>query len=208
MQLYKTLYGLDLAPKGWYLECTGYLVEVGWVQQSHEPGLFHKTVKCSSTGKDITLTLSLYVDDIIITGRSRKAIVEEVALIRAKWAITVADPSKLRLDGDPKTTARYDILGAEVEFDPIRRYLKIHCKKYIEKLLKKFNKDSPALKIAPTPSDPGVPDISVGKDCDDYPIRELVGGLGHLVQVCRPDIAYAVSRLARYVTKCTRGVVN
>jgi hypothetical protein len=195
VQLYKTLYGLDIAPKGWYLECSGYLKSIGWEQQAYEPGLFHKVKKCESTGEDITLTLSLYVDDMIITSLYKKFLDEEVKKIKDKWKITTADIDKYRRADDLPTTNRYDVLGAEVEYDPIRRYLKIHCSKYIGKLLEKFKKSSPDLRTANSPCDQGVPDLAVGKERDDFPIRELVGGLGHLVQVCRPDIAYSVSRL-------------
>ena len=137
----------------------------------------------------------MYVDDIIITCLYQKFLDEEIKKISDKWKITTANTAKLRRDDGLPTTFRYDVLGAEVEYDPVRRYLKIHCSKYIGKLLDKFKKDSPNLRTANSPCDPGVPDLAVGKERDDFPIRELVGGLGHLVQVCRPDIAYSVSRL-------------
>jgi hypothetical protein len=127
---------------------------------------------------------------MIITCKIRSLIDKEIEIIKEKWTTTTANTDKLRLKGDPPTTYRYDILGAQVEFDPVRRYLKIHCSKYIGKILEKFRKNGPDFRTANSPCDPGFPDISVGKDCDDFPIRELVGALGHLVQVCRPDIAF------------------
>jgi hypothetical protein len=188
VQLYKSLYGLDIAPKKWYIEIANYLTnEAGWTQQKFEPGLFHKTVK-GTDGRDMTLTLSLYVDDFIITGMCKKVLQAEFDLINSKY--TSKPVSKDPKEGDPPSLQRLDVLGADVEYDPVRRYLKISCETYIGKILEKFKKDCPDFRVALTPCDPQVADITVGNPRDDYPIRELVGALGHLVQVCRPDCAF------------------
>ncbi|GKF00314.1 gag-pol polyprotein, partial [Tanacetum coccineum] len=61
-KLRKALYGLKQAPRAWYEKFAIIVTSLGFVSSHHDSALF---VKHSSAGR---ILLSLYVDDMIITG--------------------------------------------------------------------------------------------------------------------------------------------
>jgi len=61
-KLKKTLYGLKQAPRAWFEKFSIVISSFGFVSSSHDSALF---IKCTDAGRII---LSLYVDDMIITG--------------------------------------------------------------------------------------------------------------------------------------------
>jgi hypothetical protein len=61
-KLKKALYGLKQAPRAWFEKFSIVISSLGFVSSSHDSALF---IKCTDVGRII---LSLYVDDMIITG--------------------------------------------------------------------------------------------------------------------------------------------
>jgi len=61
-KLKKTLYGLKQASRAWFEKFSIVISSLGFVYSSHDSALF---IKCTDAGRII---LSLYVDDMIITG--------------------------------------------------------------------------------------------------------------------------------------------
>ena len=61
-KLKKVLHGLQQAPRAWFEKFSVLISSLGFVLNSHDFALF---IKCTNAGRII---LSLYVDDIIITG--------------------------------------------------------------------------------------------------------------------------------------------
>jgi hypothetical protein len=61
-KLKKALYGLKQAPCVWFEKFSIVISSLGFVSSSHDSALF---IKCTNVGRII---LSLYVDDMIITG--------------------------------------------------------------------------------------------------------------------------------------------
>ncbi|KAJ0532625.1 putative RNA-directed DNA polymerase [Helianthus annuus] len=61
-QLRKALYGLKQAPRAWFEKFSRVITSLGFVPSNHDSTLF---VRCTSTGR---ILLSLYMDDMIITG--------------------------------------------------------------------------------------------------------------------------------------------
>ena len=61
-KLMKTLYGLKLAPRAWFDKFYVVISSLGFVASSYDYVLF---VKCTDAS---CVILSLYVDDMIITG--------------------------------------------------------------------------------------------------------------------------------------------
>jgi len=69
-RLKKALYGLKQAPRAWYEEINSYFTKAGFYRSPSEATLYTKT---SHSG---ILIVSLYVDDIIYTGSSKKMMAE------------------------------------------------------------------------------------------------------------------------------------
>jgi len=61
-KLKKALYGLKQAPRAWFENFSIVISSLGFVSSSHDYALF---IKCIDAGHNI---LSLYIDDMIITG--------------------------------------------------------------------------------------------------------------------------------------------
>lgn len=63
-RLRKSLYGLKQANRQWYIKLTNFLLSLGFKQSYADTSLL------TFFTKDISLTLLIYVDDILITGNS------------------------------------------------------------------------------------------------------------------------------------------
>ncbi|KAJ0433139.1 putative RNA-directed DNA polymerase [Helianthus annuus] len=61
-RLRKALYGLKQAPRAWFEKFSTVITSLGFVPSNHDSALF---TRCTSAGR---ILLSLYVDDMIITG--------------------------------------------------------------------------------------------------------------------------------------------
>lgn len=68
--LKKTLYSLKQAPRAWYSKIDKYMSSLGFVKSMSEATLY---VKCK---RDDLLIVSLYVDDLLITGGNTKLVEE------------------------------------------------------------------------------------------------------------------------------------
>ena len=67
-QLKKALYGLKQAPRTWYSRIDAHMVDLGFKKSLSEFTLYIKKVD------DEILVVSLYVDDLLVTGSSKKLI--------------------------------------------------------------------------------------------------------------------------------------
>lgn len=116
LKLQKALYGLKQAPRAWYSKIDGYFGEQGFKKSVSEPTLYVQI-------KGKICSVSLYVDDLIITGNDSKMIEEFKQEMMKSFEM-----SDLGL--------MHYFLGMEVCQDD---GIFISQKKYAEDLLKKFN---------------------------------------------------------------------
>ena len=66
--LKKSLYGLKQAPRAWYAKIDGFLLSLSFVQCKSSPNVYLKLIHGS------LIIIFLYVDEILITGSSKKDI--------------------------------------------------------------------------------------------------------------------------------------
>ena len=183
--LNKTLYGLKQAPRAWHNRLHRELVSFGCTASGADPGLYFYH------GKTADLYLLVYVDDILIASKDSSLIQQ----IKKKLMATF-DARDL---GEAAT-----YLGMNIIRDRGSGTIKISQSRLITDLISKFG-----MCDGKTRSIPLSQSIKLSKDEGEpldktkYPYSELVGSLMYLSVCTRPDIAYAASALARYMSNPT-----
>lgn len=180
-KLLRPLYGLKQAPRQWHAKLKEVLGKVGFRPVHGDSSLFmHR----DSQG----FWVLAYVDDLLLLSKSTEL------LDKLKEQLKEFFPMK-----DLGDVQHY--LGMEVTRNWEQHELYLSQAKYIEELLTRFGYtegkeyNTPlALNHGLRPAEDG---DEVHPDQERYP--ELLGGVMYLMVCTRPDIAHAVSVLARYI---------
>jgi hypothetical protein len=180
-KLRKALYGLKQAPRAWYSKIESYFIQEKFEKCPHEHTLFVK--KC----KNKVLIVSLYVDDLIYTGNDAAMFEEFKRSMKNKFDMT--DLGKMRY-----------FLGVEVR--QCDSGIFIHQQKYAQEIISRFGMEN-CNKVC-TPIVPGnkLTKDEGGKAVDSTKYRQLIGCLMYLLAT-RPDLAFSVCLIARYMEKPT-----
>ncbi|PRQ33949.1 putative RNA-directed DNA polymerase [Rosa chinensis] len=181
-KLRKALYGLKQAPRAWFSRIEAYFLREGFEKCPSEQTLF---VKTNNRGK--LLIVSLYVDDLIYTGN-------DDAMMRE-----FKDSMMKEFDMSDLGKMRY-FLGLEVQ--QLQDGIFISQKKYAMDVLRRFGMEKSNAVLNPI-----VPGFKISKDesgieVDGTFYKQLVGSLMYLTST-RPDLMYAVSLIARYMSQPT-----
>ena len=195
VRLVKALYGLRLAPRSWYDSYANHLIATGWERCEPEPGLFRKKVDGE------LLYLSIYVDDSLISCKSLKILDSEMDKILQRFPGKIIAPV---MQGDTET---YDLLGSKLSYNRLKRTFSLTCEDSINKILKKFHMSdckpaaTPAVVLTEEEKRHPLPNST-------FPIRSGCGSLQYLAMTCRPDICWAVNKVAQEVHCCTEATVK
>lgn len=177
-KLNKALYGLKQAPRAWYSRMDSHLLDQGFQRSPNEPTLYVKHTK----GKSL-LIVSLYVDDLLVTGDN----LEEIQRFKER-VMHEFEMSDLGL-------MKY-FLGIEVDQSESGIFISQH--KYALDMLKKFSMEN--CKSVATPlvlneklhKDDGEPKV------EGSTFRSLIGSLLYLTAT-RPDLMFSASLLSRFM---------
>jgi hypothetical protein len=181
LKLNKALYGLKQLARIWYDTFKEVLIN----KLNFESLLAEKNIFINrSTG----IILYIYVDDIAVIGPSQEAINSIINSIKSYF--NIKEPGLIK-----------DYLGVEIDYRPKNGYLKFYQDKYIKKILKKYGFQD--LKPAKTPMDPKaklMPNKNKAKADEIYYFQMLISSLLFLALACRPDITFAVIKLAIFAS--------
>ena len=180
-RLRKALYGLKQSPRIWSKTLEEYLATLNFKPTTSDPSIF-----CRGD-----YFLAVYVDDLLIAGPNLQEIQSiKTSLTRRFQMVDLGE-------------CKY-YLGMTITRDRAKSQLRLGQQAYIERVLKKFNMENcnackapmdKAAKLEAMPGDYNPPENVVQR------YASLVGSLMYAMLCTRPDIAYSVSVLSRYMTK-------
>lgn len=175
-KLKKSLYGLKQAPRCWNQKFNSVLNKFGF-KNSHSD-------QCVYTGhiNEIKVYLLLYVDDGLVISKDRSVLDRFIDDLKENFDIKISEPK--------------NFVGLEIERS--KEHIFIHQKKYIEKILTKFNMQNANGNSIPIDPHTNLEKNKIGTE-EKIPYREAVGSLMYLAIVSRPDIMFAVSLVSRYL---------
>eukprot|EP00253_Pinus_taeda_P027305 PITA_27305 len=174
-KLHKALYGLKQAPRSWYGKTDSFFIQHSFHRSLNDPNLYTKINK----QRQIIL-ISLYVDDMIITGNANNLIKE----IKQQ----MSQVFEMKDLGD-----LHHCLGLEVWKDSGQTFLTQG--KYAKTLLERFRMEQCKTAATPLQQNLKLSSDNGTKQGDATLYRQLVGSLIYLTTT-RPDLAYSVSVLS------------
>src|SRR6202046_682889 len=177
-KLIKTLYGLKQSGREWNKQLDGKLRNHGYKRLTSDPCTYVRW-----DGDNVAI-ITVWVDDLLLFTSNDATMEHMKQSIESKWQATdLGEPSK--------------IIGIEITIMP--EYLRISQGKYVENLLRKENM-AKANQVG-IPLDPNVkigPNLVYNEPNRSSSYAKLMGELQYLANATRPDISYAVNRLASY----------
>lgn len=175
-KLNKSLYGLKQSPRCWNEKINTVLIQLGYVRSKHDYCLYIKENK-----KDV-MYIVLYVDDLLIAGKSLPDITKLKKKLSEKFEMT--DCGELK-----------HFLGIKIKYNITDGTMDLSQKSNIDKVLTKFNMME--CNPARTPMDKGFT-IPEDEQTTNQPYRELLGSLMYLMLCVRPDICYNIGYMGRF----------
>ncbi|GKV37173.1 hypothetical protein SLEP1_g45232 [Rubroshorea leprosula] len=178
-KLNKALYGLKQAPRAWYCRIDHYLMSQGFRRSTKEATLYVK-----GNSSESQLILSLYVDDLLLTGNDLKLLEQFKKVMMQEFAMIDLGETKY-------------FLGLEVQ--QLSKGIFICQRKYALDILKKFEMEN--CKPVATPL---VQNEKLSKDDQETKVdssyyRSLIGSLLYLTAT-RLDLMFAASYLSRFMS--------
>lgn len=184
MQLEKSLYGLAQSPGNWFRTIDPVLVEIGFVPLKSDTCVY----VYEQDGAKIILTL--YVDDLLLTGNNEDAISKVKSQLKQRFKMTDMGEASL-------------VLGIEIRRNLQLGTLTISQKEYTKSVLKKFGfsdcKSTNTPGYGPELSNKQPEDTVLSAE-DTQTYQSIVGCLIYLTNL-RYDIMYATGQLTRAMAK-------
>ena len=178
-KLHKALYGLKQAPRAWYSRIDSHLIQLGFRRSENEATLY---LKQNEDG--LQLVVSLYVDDMLVTGSNVKLL--------ADFKMEMQDVFEMSDLG----IMNY-FLGMEIY--QCSWGIFISQRKYAMDILKKFKLESCKEVATPLAQNEKISKNDGEKLEEPSAYRSLVGSLLYLT-VTRPDLMFPASLLSRFMS--------
>lgn len=185
--LRKSLYGLKQSPRQWNQKFDQFMKEIGFQRSCHDQCVY---IKYTTDGK---IYLLLYVDDMLVACKDKKQIQ------------ALKDQLNSRFEMKDLGEAR-KILGIDIIRDRAHGTLKLSQADYMKKVLRAYNMESAKFVNTPIGSHFKLKaateeDLKAGEACDDsIPYCNAVGSLMYGMIGTRPDLAYAVGLVSRFMS--------
>jgi hypothetical protein len=181
-RLNKALYGLKQSPRIWYNTLSTFLASQGFTPLVSDLGVFTK-------GK---VYIAIYVDDLLIAAPN----LDEVNALKAALS--------RRFQMEDLGECHF-YLGMEIVRDRPNRRLTLNQRGYTQKILGEFNMEGCNNRVTTPMTDNPLPAPKgyTAPEADRSWYACAIGSLMYLMLGTRPDIAYSVSCLSRFMANPT-----
>ncbi|GBM36439.1 Retrovirus-related Pol polyprotein from transposon RE2 [Araneus ventricosus] len=181
------LYGLKQSGRQWFTEISSVLEKLGFTKLKWANGVFLKN----------KVILLLYVDDIVILGKTNKEIQMTVKLL--------ANNFDLKIIGKTRT-----LLG--IQFIEENNKVYLSQEHYITEVYNRYKKFLPPISSLPISKGSVYSKLQCPttdeetKEMERYPYRSVIGCLAFIASRTRPDINYAINLFSQF--QSNPGVVH
>ena len=179
-KLERALYGLKQAPRAWYETLSAFLQKINLIPLKSDYAVF--------VNHNRSLFIAVYVDDILIFGKNRNEIQKVKNVLQQNFDMT--DMGKAHI-----------YLGMQITRDRLQNTIYLDQQKYIKVVLERFNMAD--CNAVSTPMETGLKlskrdDIATPQETQEY--QKLIGCLEYAALATRPDITFAVHKLAQFAS--------
>lgn len=187
--LKKALYGLKQSPREWNHRFDDFMTKKKYIRSQYDPCVYLK-------GKTVEtkVYLLLYVDDILIASQSKMEVDLLKKLLRTEFEMKDLGPARR-------------ILGMDILRDRRSGVLRLSQEKYLEQVLKTFGMQDASSVQTPIGSQFKLKAVSKPEEADqmkkmeNVPYASAVGSLMYAMVGSRPDLAYGLGLVSRYMGK-------
>ncbi|GMF32340.1 unnamed protein product [Phytophthora lilii] len=182
----KAIYGLKQATSAWYQTIHAVIMQIGFRGCGADQCVYVKEMK------DNYVYVCLYVDDMIIAAKTNQEINEIKLALKNAFKMKELGAAKF-------------ILGIEINHDPTVGTLMIKQTRYIEDVVNRFNQQDAKAVMNPCESGMKLTKLqspttnAEREDMRTKPYRALIGCLLYIATCTRPDVAYIVTQLSRFL---------
>jgi hypothetical protein len=183
-KLRKALYGLKQAPRVWFQTLSKALAEFGFRRSQFDEAVFYKD----------NMILAVYVDDILIFGPQKTKIDEVKKQLNQKFKMTDLGPCEY-------------FLGTKVTRDRAQKKIWLSQTAYLERTLQNLgltNLTPQNIPMEPGETlEPAPADFEANAE-DRQWYQSVIRSLMFAMIGTRPDLAYPISKLSRFMTNPTK----
>jgi hypothetical protein len=183
-KLSKSLYGLKQAARQWNKKLHTTLLDMGFRRLDSDSSIYIYI-------KDgVRIIIPIFIDDITLASSSQSALDRVVAELASHFKLRDLGPTSF-------------LLGIEIIRDRAARSIALSQQQYIIDMLQRYGFES--CNPLSTPMDPKLNLQKAGElsesekvQMEGIPYLSAIGALNYLALQTRPDICYAVGKLARF----------
>ncbi|KAL0427614.1 UNVERIFIED_CONTAM: Retrovirus-related Pol polyprotein from transposon TNT 1-94 [Sesamum latifolium] len=191
--LKKSLYGLKQSPRQWNIKFDQFMASQKFQRSSFDPRLYFKY------DSNVPVFLVLYVDDMLIASPSISLIVE--------LQNNLCKNFEMKDLGNAK-----EILGMTIDKDRKTSTIFLNQKSYVKTVVEKFSMSKAKPTSVPLAAHLQLcknqsPNSETEKErIKNIPYSNVIGSVMYLMVSTRPDIAYAVRCLNRFMSNTNTGL--
>lgn len=182
-KLNKSLYGfkqvLGFKPRCWNNKFSSFLTKFSLIQTNADKCVFFGEFNGSE------VYLALFVDDGIIAAKSQKVLDSIVISLSASFEITLGNGS--------------NFVGLEISKNREQNTMFIHQSLYTKKIIQKCRMENAKGLSVPADLHTNLYPVDGDEKNETIPYREAVGSFIFLATISRPDIAFAVNNVSKFL---------